>query len=341
MARLIWVDSLKGLAIFLVVLGHNTSFKSTPYDAINTEIINWIYSFHIPLFYMVSGFFLKPYENTNCFKFIINKAKRLLIPYLIYGIVLSIVLPVRDCLINFNLSNYLILTVENIKGLFYGNGNNWPVWFLSALFASHVFLYITINMFKISRIVLIICLLIMFFFILLLNKFYGKIILPCEIDLIPITSLFMLLGNFIFTMVKNRISKYGNLIILTIAMILIIIGTFAAINNARVDINSRGYGNFALFIISSITISTALILAVSTIKKSFVLSLIGEASLMILGIHILIGILLNLIIQSFFQNSSFSTFGVYMYILTTAIIQTFACLPLYILIKKLNLKFLI
>jgi fucose 4-O-acetylase-like acetyltransferase len=335
--RLIWVDTLKGLAIFLVVLGHNTSFRSTPYNATSTEIINWIYSFHIPLFYMISGFFLKPHENTGSFKFIINKAKRLLIPYLIYGIILSMILPIKDNLMDFDISNYFISTIENIQGLFYGNGNHWPIWFLSALFVSHVFIYITINIFKISRIILVICLLMIVFYFL----FWGKIILPYEIDLIPIISLFMLFGNFIFMIVKTRISKHSNIRILVIGIGLIIIGTIAAINNTGVDINSRGYGDFILFIISSVSISTALILIVSTIRKSFVLSVIGRASLMILGIHLLIGILLNLIIQPFFHDIVFSTFGIYIYMLIVAVVQTFACLPLYFLIKRLNFKFLI
>jgi hypothetical protein len=69
--------------------------------------------------------------------------------------------------------------------------------------------------------------------------------------------------------------------------------------------------------------------------------LIGKASLMILGIHIVIGILLNLIIRPFFADFPFSTFGVYIYMLTVSVIQVLACLPIYIIIKKLKLKYLI
>lgn len=47
--RLVWIDFLKGLAILFVVLGHFTYSKD------NIGIKNLIYSFHMPLFFMLAG----------------------------------------------------------------------------------------------------------------------------------------------------------------------------------------------------------------------------------------------------------------------------------------------
>ena len=44
--RLDWVDQVKGFTIFLVVYGHNFPFNE-----------KYIYSFHMPLFIMLAGFF--------------------------------------------------------------------------------------------------------------------------------------------------------------------------------------------------------------------------------------------------------------------------------------------
>lgn len=44
--RIAWVDIAKGLGIFLVVLGH--TYRKNP-------VQNWIYSFHMPLFFILSG----------------------------------------------------------------------------------------------------------------------------------------------------------------------------------------------------------------------------------------------------------------------------------------------
>lgn len=49
MIKVNWVDSLKGFAIILVVLGH-----------ISSPLSSFIYAFHMPLFFIVSGFFLNP-----------------------------------------------------------------------------------------------------------------------------------------------------------------------------------------------------------------------------------------------------------------------------------------
>ena len=47
--RIEWIDVCKGLGIFLVVIGH------TSIAQISQTVYNWIYSFHMPMFYMLSG----------------------------------------------------------------------------------------------------------------------------------------------------------------------------------------------------------------------------------------------------------------------------------------------
>lgn len=59
--RLTWVDIAKGLAIILVIIGHTAPFGSI---ARNT-----IFSFHMPLFFLLSGYCTKqilgPYKIWN------------------------------------------------------------------------------------------------------------------------------------------------------------------------------------------------------------------------------------------------------------------------------------
>lgn len=53
--RLIWADSLKGVLIILVVLGH--AIQETLKDGcFDNHLWNCIYSFHMPAFMAVSGF---------------------------------------------------------------------------------------------------------------------------------------------------------------------------------------------------------------------------------------------------------------------------------------------
>lgn len=50
--RLVWADSLRGILIMLVVLGHAIDFSVGS----NGHLWNYISSFHVPAFMAVSGF---------------------------------------------------------------------------------------------------------------------------------------------------------------------------------------------------------------------------------------------------------------------------------------------
>lgn len=74
-SRLTALDSLRGFGILLVVLGH-TSWSA--------GLVSWIFSFHMPLFFIISGMLFHERQFLDSFK---KKAARLLIPYLFFGIV--------------------------------------------------------------------------------------------------------------------------------------------------------------------------------------------------------------------------------------------------------------
>ena len=57
--RLAFPDAAKGMAIIAVIIGHSLSLHSTDVTHI---LNNFIFSFHMPLFFMVSGYF---YSNNN------------------------------------------------------------------------------------------------------------------------------------------------------------------------------------------------------------------------------------------------------------------------------------
>lgn len=63
-------DVLKGLGILLVIIGH--------LPGLHHNIHNFIYSFHMPLFFIVSGYF---YREKNRLSYIKTDCQRLLLPY--------------------------------------------------------------------------------------------------------------------------------------------------------------------------------------------------------------------------------------------------------------------
>ena len=81
--RITWVDSVKGIAIYLIVVGHFLNVSSL------VPVNKVLYSFHVPLFFVLSGYtYKKPYKNI--WDGIIKKIKQLLLPYIIY-VILSVI----------------------------------------------------------------------------------------------------------------------------------------------------------------------------------------------------------------------------------------------------------
>lgn len=74
-SRLTALDSLRGFGILLVVLGHTSQ---------TSGLVSWIFSFHMPLFFIISGMLFHERQFLDSFK---RKAVRLLVPYVFFGTV--------------------------------------------------------------------------------------------------------------------------------------------------------------------------------------------------------------------------------------------------------------
>ena len=57
-ARIKYWDLLKGIAIFLVVWGHTIQYGGSGSIFFDNKAFIFIYSFHMPLFLLISGYFL-------------------------------------------------------------------------------------------------------------------------------------------------------------------------------------------------------------------------------------------------------------------------------------------
>ncbi|MEY8763485.1 MULTISPECIES: acyltransferase family protein [Clostridium] len=85
------MDIARGIGIFLVVLGH--SFPDSQFNNSNfyAYIYKLIYSFHMPFFFIISGFFAyKIYEIENLKgygSYVYKKIKRLMVPYFTVSLV--------------------------------------------------------------------------------------------------------------------------------------------------------------------------------------------------------------------------------------------------------------
>ena len=80
------LNSLKGIAILLVILGHSfILFTVNLLDVLWCRtVFNIIYSFHMPLFFIVSGLLFANSTHKEYSLVIKSKVKRLVLPYVSY-----------------------------------------------------------------------------------------------------------------------------------------------------------------------------------------------------------------------------------------------------------------
>lgn len=114
------LDFAKGLAIFLVIMGHATDNLATPLWRLV------IYSFHMPLFFIVAGMVIKPVDVTergSLVDFLRKNFLALVVPFVIWGLVYS-------CFSYENFGNILYGTYEMLSK----SHSLTSLWFLPALF---------------------------------------------------------------------------------------------------------------------------------------------------------------------------------------------------------------
>ena len=75
--RILWIDAARGIAILLVILGHCIGSLDDPGNKV-------ILSFHMPLFFFISGFCAR--KEKVFLDYLMKKVKGLLVPTITLGV---------------------------------------------------------------------------------------------------------------------------------------------------------------------------------------------------------------------------------------------------------------
>lgn len=111
MQRIESFDILKGIGIVLMIVGHLLMGQGT-------RIYDFIYSFHMPLFFIVTGYF---YKKESLPKFFKKNRDQLIIPYLVMCIIIIVLTQIQK---SHDIKIDLIRTIQGMG----------PGWFLLAMF---------------------------------------------------------------------------------------------------------------------------------------------------------------------------------------------------------------
>lgn len=276
--RIKWIDLSKGIAIILVVIGH--TFPE------NSYLWNFIFSFHMPFFFIIAGFLYSP----KLFKTsIINNAQRLLLPYFATCIAyaLLILIKLRHVPLLENIRNSIVATLYGTGSTpiqFPYIGEMGAIWFLLAMFFANIIFNYIMNKTNKSKYMQAIII----FILSIAGYIVGQnIYLPWSIDISLVSLLFMYIGYML--KYTKFFQRKPNLFI--IFVLFSIWGL--SIYNGGLNINTRTYNNPLISIIGSVGGSIFLIYLSITISKfEFIekgLSYVGKETLTILCIHLLEG----------------------------------------------------
>lgn len=292
--RIIWLDYTKGLLIIFVVLGH-----VMPEDDI---VHSWLYSWHMPAFFILNGILLSytQYAKKPVGGAVLQGIKKLIIPYYSYGCLLMIA---RWWSSGFDIAN-LKWQIADL-GYFWGIG---ATWFLPCLFFAQLIYWgikklsflITFQNHKINH-----------FFMFLITL--GMMLIPFKIETDNVIMLvifrsiigaaFIGLGDLIFPIIEkiNGI-KNSFLLVTSVGVLLLSCVIFLLTGKVSVSLNVLNLSSVTVYISNALIGTMWIFLVALVFEKNCsiiakVLEFYGKSSLIVMGTHQVIMLLLAIPIK--------------------------------------------
>lgn len=278
-SRIYWIDALKAMAIILVVIGHTPGIQGY------NNLVKYIYSFHIPLFFLISGV-LFGYESVGktLLLFLQKQARTLLVPYFVGGLLTYI----PWLLIARHFGSYPDLNpAKPLLGMLYGTGSgtwlihNGALWFLPCLFVTRVIFFAIMKCVPRSTLPLVLAVLMAFGFICVRLVPFS---LPWGLDLSLVAVGFFGSGFLL----KDRLQSFQqppSIYLCGALCILAIIHITLVRSNTRISFTERAFGDVILFLCEAYVGIAFWFLIAKLIPVSSIISLIGQNTMMIFILH--------------------------------------------------------
>ena len=219
-----FIDVAKVIGIILVTYAH---IKEKGHD------IALIYSFHLPLFFVIAGITLNAANKAG--DFLIKKIKGYLIP-LVFLDILAFTVDIGFLIGENKASTITVEYVYDFIAKVFTQSRLYPLWFVAALFVSVIFAFFLIKACRNKTWIEALAACAVLAFAISFNMFYKRN-LPFNVDVAFFGTFFVMLGH-LFMVVEKRINLFlrSRLISLGFALVFIAIGmTLACISKYRFD----------------------------------------------------------------------------------------------------------
>ena len=249
------IDVCKAIGIILVVLGHTNNIPYNLYIA--------IFSFHMPFFFILSGYVYSREKNEaiSFGKYAAKKFRQYMVPYFVFGFIDFAV----DIVWRLTLSKQVVdwgYVLRSLRGILLCDLNLprmcCPIWFLLCLFLSSLlFRQILKAKVKIRCVLMLVMVLLHFIWVTwLLPVFPGVFEFP---DVL-IAVFFMWVGYLFRRLTETgRVPLKGKMPATVSAVLSAACITVVLLTQNKANMRAEVYGNYAIFLVTSILISVSLI----------------------------------------------------------------------------------
>lgn len=294
--RFDYIDWLKAIGIYLIVLGHCLPAYCMPKTI--------IYSFHVPLFAFAGGFLSTPAKTIGeCLKKTVGLLKRMGIPYLIWFIVTSYPYMMKECPLKTDYS-----FGELVEIFFLLNGRptwNAALWFVVPYFIVNLIFVFFAYLVKGNKYACLGLMLASFAGIIILMETEKTVNLFGYTNIFNMHNVFLLLGffclgyilkdiiEFIASKKDNPRKNYFLYIALAVFVLSIIVCALANKDPSRpagyygMSVLNLQYNNIWTYIPIAIAILTSLTLTLALLPSNQVIRMLSQSSFFIMATHYL------------------------------------------------------
>lgn len=285
--RIVWIDQLRGFAFLLVIIGHSLS---------KGPLKEWIYSFHMPLFFIITGLTLNTDKllKIGFFEYIRKNTRELLIPYFWLYFFLIPFEWFRVSFIcgkTFHPLNYLIGFFESNNNI--GSLVSIPLYFLPLLFVSKLAVMIIVKLTHGSRVYCSVA----FSFILCSWLFFNGKSTVWHLTSVPAVIFFIYSGTLIMELYRKYEEKLKSskaYIYISVIAVLFALGVVFSNIIGRASMHHSTYGsNLLFFLLAAFSSSFAVTMIFIRLPALHLFGFLGKYSLFCIGIHLTVIKLIN------------------------------------------------
>ena len=339
-SRVEWVDTAKALGMFLVFYGHFVKNLYSDGNDIAFLQHKYIYAFHMPLFFFISGFYFKPVRSFAL------KIKQLFLRRLLPVFTFALISLPLWLLYNLMIDGSVKLTSVAVKLLSYSIGNpqlNIITWFLVCLFMSEIIISAFTTIFK-KRLVL--CVIGFGFLIsgvIISNRIeqfsalsgIAKNVWFIHTAIVAIG--FYLIGYFLYPYI-NRLVKIAKWTFIPLMLCGFIGLLFTYDNNSpflgfNVNMITAQYGDLILFVASSFLGIFGIIALSILLKSNKIFDFVGKNTLMLIGLNGIFYAFINKHLGALFLEDG-NCWQITLYALLISSLSLIACYPIINFLNK-------